>query len=174
MEEKQKGKNPLLYIHQPDFVKPEFSMQQSYSSNSNTANKTEDKPSPPKKPKSSVPFQVQTDSEEYESFTEKNDDQTEKPMSAVDYFRKQSNVGKSNWNLTPVKAFREMSISEKLQYLTQVPRTQPPFPCEFIKEGDRIRGILESIEEDNIRVKTFSGEVRTISREELQAIRIIF
>lgn len=174
MEEKQKGKSPLLYIDQPNFVKPDFSMQHSYSSHSNTINKTENKPPTPKKPKNSVPFQVQTNSEEHESFTEKVEHPAEKPKSAADYFRKQANSGKRTWNLTPVKAFKEMSISEKLQYLSQVPRAQPPFPCEFIKEDERIRGILESKEGDTIRVKTFNGEVRTIAIEELQAIRIIF
>ncbi|KRG10873.1 hypothetical protein ACA29_19665 [Lederbergia galactosidilytica] len=117
---------------------------------------------------------MQANSKEHESLIE-NEYQAEKPKSAVDYFRNQTNSSKKNWNLTPVrKAFKEMSISEKLQYLLQVPRSQPPFPCEFIKEDERIRGILESKKGDNIQVKTFNGDVLTIAIEDLQAIRIIF
>ncbi|KRG15971.1 CotO family spore coat protein [Lederbergia galactosidilytica] len=173
-KEKRKGKSPLLYIHQPDFVRPEFSMQYSFSSSPNTTTSPENKSTPtPRKLKNSVPFQVQANSKEHESLIE-NEYQAEKPKSAVDYFRNQTNSSKKNWNLTPVKAFKEMSISEKLQYLLQVPRSQPPFPCEFIKEDERIRGILESKKGDNIQVKTFNGDVLTIAIEDLQAIRIIF
>ncbi len=42
-KEKRKGKSPLLYIHQPDFVRPEFSMQYSFSSSPNTTTSPENK-----------------------------------------------------------------------------------------------------------------------------------
>ncbi|MCJ7840346.1 spore coat CotO family protein [Lederbergia sp. NSJ-179] len=173
-KQKKKGNNPLLYIHQPNFVQPKLTMQQTFSSKENATNTIANTSPAQEKQRKSKPLQMQTVYEDLEDESENNDHQAEKPKLAADYFRNQANSTKKTWKLTPVKAFKQMSIHEKIQYLLQIPRTQPPFPCEFVLENERIRGILESKEGDIIRVKNFKGEVSDIVIRDLQSIRIIF
>ncbi|WP_062104412.1 CotO family spore coat protein [Bacillus niameyensis] len=179
-EKQRKGNPPLLYIHQPEFTNPETSMQESYSLVDDDE-KSEQNLQHHEQEKGRIPqLNPSIEKELNESEKNANDGKdaavgTPQQVSAADYFRKGSKAKKS-WNLTPVKSFKDMSIPEKLQYLAQLPSSQPPFPCEFITQNQRVKGVLDKcIEgEEKFTVMNFKGEIKEIVKGDLKSIRIIF
>lgn len=175
----RKGNPPLLYIHQPEFIKPETSMQSSYSLIDDEDEKGEQKSDEKEEgriPQFNPPIENESDVSG-QKLPDNGKDEVQRPqqVSAVDYFRKGSKA-KRGWNLTPVKSFKDMSIPEKLQYLAHLPSSQPPFPCEFITHEQSIKGVLNKYIEgdDKFTVMNFKGELEEIVKNDLKAIRIIF
>ncbi|MBS4177386.1 CotO family spore coat protein [Lederbergia citrea] len=194
MEEKtvrQKGE-PLLYIHQPDFNKPEIIMQDYFYSTEKKVKEENEKI--PKKEEKKIkqqqvpnfkkphnteinnrPVDDHASKEVVQEKTVKQEKKNDPPLSAASYFRRNSLApAKKHWHLTPVKSFKEMSIQEKLKYLSGFPVSQPPYPCEFVTAKDQYRGTLLKYEGEQIFVKTFTEEVAEIKVDDLTAIKIIF
>ncbi|MBB6453067.1 hypothetical protein HNQ94_001515 [Salirhabdus euzebyi] len=58
------------------------------------------------------------------------------------------------------KSFREMTIEEKLFYLTNLPSQMPTMKCEIVTNDGRIRGLIESVDDDLVKMKTFQSPYR--------------
>ncbi|CAM4057958.1 CotO family spore coat protein [Lederbergia lenta] len=176
MEDKKEMKKgePLLYIHQPDFVKPDLNMQDMYK----TEEKEEEDESTKKEKVNSnlnesnsnqhiKPDDVESHQEEKNLEKEKNE-QLEAPKFPIKQMHKK-NVG----GMKKVKSFREMDIEEKLRYLSSFPENQPPYPCEFVTNNQRYQGIVISLNNEQASIKTFSDAVIDIMVSDVKAIRII-
>ncbi|MCJ8006014.1 CotO family spore coat protein [Lederbergia wuyishanensis] len=200
MENKNEGnkEEPLLYIHQPKFNKPGRSMQDHYLSEDLPEevqvdrNLTQNRQKkhlftlPPLENEKVIEVveeiqeeaknetQNETEVETQGEVQEENQGEEKKTISAADYFRRNAATTKrKSWNLTPVKTFRDMSIPEKLQYLSGFPSSQQPYSCEFITEKEQYRGTLSKYDNNQIFVKNFQGDIEEVDVKDLQAIKII-
>lgn len=77
------------------------------------------------------------------------------------------------FSFQPLKSFKDMTIEERLEYLSNFPENSAPFPCEFITNTKRYKGNLLSYDERNVNISTFSGKEISILKTDLQYIRII-
>lgn len=170
-KELKKGE-PLLYIHQPDFVKPELNMQDMYKTEDEKEeeNLNETIDDTLKDPNSHQHIKTDdTDVHQQESKVEKElNNQIEIPKLPIKQLQPK-NIG----GMKKVKSFREMDIEEKLRYLSSFPENQPPYPCEFITENQRYQGIVLSFNNGLASIKTFSDAVVNVTVSDVKAIRII-
>lgn len=194
MENKNEGnkEEPLLYIHQPKFQKPGRKMQDHYLSEDLTedlqldgiilqdGNKKQLFTLPPLDSEKIIEViqdnvdEKQEGQQEGQREEQQEEQEVEKKrISAADYFRRNPSTSKrKNWNFTPVQPFKDMSIKEKLQYLSGFPSSQQPYPCEFITENQRYSGTLSKYENDLIIVKNLQGDNDEVNVKDIQAIRI--
>jgi len=181
MENNKEGnkEEPLLYIHQPKFQKPERKMQDSYLSEDLTENVEMERTVPQEERKMQTftlpPLDAEQRIEVVQDIPEEKEEEVvKKPVSAADYFRRNAAAtSRKSWNLKPVKPFSDMSIPEKLQYLSGFPSSKQPYPCEFITEKQRYRGTLSKFENDQILLKTLQGGMEEVDVKDLQGIKII-
>ncbi|MBS4217997.1 hypothetical protein KHA96_06630 [Bacillus sp. FJAT-49711] len=180
MENNNEGnkEEPLLYIHQPNFQKPARKMQDSFLSE-DVAEIVQKENIVPQEVKQKQSFTIpplgsENMIEVEQEISDETQEEIKKPVSAADYFRRNTGTSsRKSWNLTPVKSFRDMSIPEKLQYLSGFPSSQQPYSCEFITENQRYSGTLSKYEPDRIIVKSSQGDTNAVDVKDLQAIRIM-
>ncbi|WP_080874964.1 CotO family spore coat protein [Oceanobacillus timonensis] len=120
MTDKNKAKSPLLYISQPQLKESAAPMQDNYFGNSGIQKKADVNQAPPvKKPP------LKHHKKHVDSTVQKEEQQSSK------------------------KKFMEMSINEKIDYLTNRSEFAPPVRCEVIVNGNKkYRGIIREKEED--------------------------
>ncbi|WP_421384222.1 CotO family spore coat protein [Bacillus salacetis] len=179
---KSSRKTPLLYIQQPSLKETKANMQQSYSSR-NAKPKPVEKPSTesvaekkPKRRKRSY-FEEELGSlygEENvkESVTqETEEDQQNEDVEELE--EREPENKKRSFSFKPLKPFREMELDEKINYLSRYINGKAPFPCEFVTEEDRYKGILIKGGDEVLVIKSFQGDEVEINRSSLRAIKII-
>ena len=170
-------KEPLLYIQQPNLVKPEPKMQESYhiiiapekeilveneeeQIGENRQVQVEDR----KENKESEPNYSRERSKIAESDEELLQINEEKTEEETDEHR-------PSWlSIKPVKPFAEMTVEEKISHLYG---QFIPFPCEFVVQEASYRGILIGAEESKVTIKTFKEEVIQINRSDIRNIKLI-
>ncbi|WP_168413157.1 CotO family spore coat protein [Bacillus salacetis] len=181
-ESKTNAKTPLLYIQQPSLKEIRANMQQSYSSK-NAKQKTSEKPikeqSVEKKPKRRKrPFFEEELSTLYgEEALQEKDLQDSKPEASdtaeASLEDKEPEQKRNSFSFKPLKPFRDMELDEKIDYLSRYINGKAPFPCEFITQEERHRGILLRAEGEFLVIKSFQGDEVEIKRSNLDAIKII-
>ncbi|GIN89903.1 hypothetical protein J6TS1_36880 [Siminovitchia terrae] len=188
MKKKDESKplKPILYISQPNLKEPNHRMQSQYTSNADqlsnlnssdaivAAGKT-------KTTKRSISyfeeeefiFEEKKNAQEKqveEKQVEEKQPQKQIPVSAADYFRFHAqNNSPVKGRLNPVKSFTSMTIEEKLQHLSSKPQF---YSCTFSTLDKGVTGKLHAGDQNQIVVKTDSGEFITINKKELTGIRI--
>ncbi|MEK3887386.1 CotO family spore coat protein [Bacillus sp. FSL K6-3431] len=184
-KENKKGE-PLLYIDQPNFVKPDLKMQDSYHTveqniEEKAVRKKEDKMAKHVHVKKThqehdynQPLEKEKDDEHHSDREEQLKKAKDIPIADIPTFMKNSPVQqKSVGGLRKVKSFREMTIEEKFQYLSSFPEKQPPYPCEFITTDQSYQGIVTKYNGEQASIKTFSENVIDLKVHNVKAIRII-
>jgi hypothetical protein len=78
-----------------------------------------------------------------------------------------------SYSFKRVKSFKEMSTTEKLNYLVHFPKLLPPVPCIFITGNRSVKGFLVSKTEDSIEVKQFNEKIIQILIEHLTDVKMI-
>ncbi|MBS4207945.1 CotO family spore coat protein [Bacillus sp. FJAT-50079] len=159
-EKVEKKGEPLLYIVQPELTKPDLTMQDVHLSHEDD------------------------EEEEIENETTAMEEEKEKLVQVEleeqlqdeeGYEETVNDKAQPRWTggLRKVKAFREMSLDEKLQYLSGFSITQPPYYCEFITKEQRYQGSVLKYEKEIVSIKTLSGEEVVVPVIDIQVIRII-
>ncbi|MBS4193665.1 CotO family spore coat protein [Lederbergia citri] len=179
MENNKEGtkEEPLLYIHQPKFKQPERKMQDSFLSEEITDTIDLEKIFPKEVEKKQSftlpPIDSEKEIEVVQDIPKEKQEEIKKPINAADYFRRNT-PSRKTWNLNLVTPFRDMSIKEKLEYLSGFPSSQQPFPCEFITEKQQYKGTLSKYENNRIFIKNLQGDMDEIDVKELQTIKILY
>ncbi|WP_335869934.1 CotO family spore coat protein [Bacillus sp. 2205SS5-2] len=156
MKKKTKQRRePLLYLHQPNFQESEVNMQSVYSSKNSNTLPIHKKSKSGKKEKETEHFAL-TEVMNEKIDTEMADSTTEK----ISPFQ-------------PVKPFKDMTVEEKLQHLNRFKNGRAPFPCEFVTLDQSHRGVLVKYEGNTIEIKPFQGENIVCKRSDLSAIHLI-
>lgn len=175
MSKKKTKREPLLYIHQPDFTVIAGKMQESYSLKE--AEKTK---SP--MPKQSVVEESEVAVEEQRKSigmtkvvpdeVALTPEEVQKTVEAYDQNAEQE-AEKREYGMRRLKSFREMDIEERLVYLLHFPKQLPPVPCRFQTEKKEWRGILIEKTDEQIVLKLFDQSEITIPIQDLIAVRMI-
>lgn len=184
----KKSRDPLFYIVQPMISFPEVQMQETF-----VVKKTDEKSESllqevnesiekeelvedkqvekehtkhPEEEKS-VEDEVLTADKVQETIHHYNEEQKEETTPAESFKKRPTPA------LKRVKAFKEMSIEERLYYIEHFPKQLPPVPCIFITKDQSLRGFLSSRSEDAIEVKQMNQTVVEISMDDLVDIKMI-
>ncbi len=71
------------------------------------------------------------------------------------------------------KSFKDMTIAEKLAYLTRLPNQMPKMKCEIIAGEKKYRGIVLQYDENIVTLKTFQRPSRVeIPFEDISDIKL--
>ncbi|QPC46094.1 CotO family spore coat protein [Mangrovibacillus cuniculi] len=103
-----------------------------------------------------------------EDLTEPKSDEASTIVDHVE--QKDNNIG---FGLKRLKPFKEMSTKERLDYLETFIGKKVPFPCEFYTDERVAKGIIESVDSDNIYVKEFDNLLVKLKKREVTAVKII-
>lgn len=180
MKKSQEKREPLMYIHQPNFTFPEPVMQSTYH--------TRDQPEQIKEEQ----VEDKQESKEQEGKEQESRLQQvvkrEKPMMAESKKRKkepgtapiesqplveekQEIAERSVWRgMRPVKRFYDMEMDEKLQHLMA---QFTSLPCEFDCGEVSHKGILREVSPDQLKIQTLKGETVIVERKDLQQIQLL-
>lgn len=168
MSKQQKKREPLLYIHQPEFQTTKVKMQESYSLKQAEKRKLQHT----KKDKifEEKPKKAMRETREFDTLSSEEVQQT-----IQDYDQEKSEVKpkRNEFGLRRLKPFREMDIEEKIDYLYQFPRQLPPVPCLFQTENNVLRGILIEKTDEEIHLRLFDKSEVSVPIKELLEVKMI-
>lgn len=186
MSSQQRKREPLLYIHQPEFQPPEGKMQESFSAKQAEKRKQQLKQKKPqntsadgveKKPakKKEVHEESVLDSTTNKNETPLSAEQVQKTIEEYDHTSTNDNQKRHQhgFSFRRVKPFREMDVHERLDYLANFPKQLPPVPCLFQTENKAMRGILIEKGTDQVVLKLFDKTEVAVPVEEIIEVRII-
>lgn len=173
---KIKTEEPLLYIHQPEFKKPDLKMQEVFHSvQGQEAEKSMDEAQKKEEGNSSAQLSDSNQKIEEDVKVSTADEKGQKEKTSPNGPKLSQDLGMQPRvfsGMRKVKSFREMTIEERLRYLSSFPISQPPYPCEFITEGAQYQGFVMKYENEQVSIKT-PEEIIDIDSKEVKAIRII-
>ncbi len=158
-KEKQ-DKDPMLYIHQPKFHKPIPQMQETFRWKKETV--PVEKSDKKKKEKKRV--RPIDEWESYEFASKNNLESKESITEETQSIKK---------GMKPLKAFKDMTVNEKLYYLNRHPLKSAPMSCEFITSHLRVKGKLIELNDQSIKVGTLNGEEVNLPISEINEVSII-
>ena len=171
-KEKKAGREPLLYINQPRLEEVKGNMQVTYRSVKKPKAKEEiDKSKRTPDPNTPLSQGIQEDKYVDEQLFLDQGEHKEEPnvqpapplperKTATSAFRK-------------LKPFRELTIEEKLDYISASISGKVPFPCEFSNGVLAVKGVILEDSGNEITVKSFQGEEVKMRKNELQSIKMI-
>ena len=175
-KEKNAGKEPLLYINQPRLEDVKGNMQVTYRS-------TKKKLQPQPESKQTLSNKKLTAPEKHENKEEKYFDEQ--------FYIKESETREESEPVTiqtvpelperktaasafkKLKPFRDLSIEEKLDYISESISGKVPFPCEFSNGHMAVKGVILEDDGNELTVKSFQGEEVKMKKNELQSIKMI-
>lgn len=168
-KQNQESKKPLLYIQQPDFHEPNMHMQNQFITSS-------------KQPVHIPALSELKEKSKTENYSQANksrgyaDDEIIRESSEIEVGENITTVVdnsqhiNTNRGLIPLKSFPSMTTEEKIQYLLT---TTPFYFCDFIIQNEKVTGKLRGQREQEIMVETYTGDLCTIQKKDLQGIRIL-
>jgi hypothetical protein len=149
---KKSGQRPLLFIDQPFTRTPsDYNMQEVYTNKRELGQKEleqelgqRDK----RKPKKGA-FQELVPIELSANETQTADDAA-------------THHEKSHSSFKRVKSFKEMNLTERLDYLFHFPKVLPPVPCVFFTTHQNYQGYLTNYENDQVTIQFHDQTTKTI------------
>ncbi|KAB7705010.1 hypothetical protein F9802_15735 [Bacillus aerolatus] len=164
MEKNKEKREPLMYIHQPEFVWPEPVMQRVYHTK-NESQKAE------KNSKNQIYEETKKEklAEETNQHV-KEPEQVQKKKEPPKEEKKEVRERPAWMDIQPVKRFQDMKMDEKLQHLMTQFTT---LPCLFDCGEQSHKGILREVSPTQIQVRTFKGDIVTIERQDLKRIKLL-
>jgi Spore coat protein CotO len=172
-KEKKAGKEPLLYINQPRLEEVKGNMQVTYRSTKKKHQPHVDSEQNKKVsvPESPVDQGKQEDKYFDEQFYMSQGDQIEE--STTQSIPKPPERKTAASTFRKLKPFRDLTIDEKLDYISASISGKVPFPCEFSNGKLAVKGVILEEVGDEIIVKSFQGEEVKMRKNELQSIKMI-
>lgn len=155
----EKGRGPTLYIHQPFTRTPtNNNMQNVYTNKQEMGQKQEEEPKGEERKRKKL---SKTREAELEPILVEVSNE-EKPFEE-----------KTRPSFNRVKGFKEMDISERLQYLINFPKMLPPVPCVFYTTNQNYQGYLSEYLEDQITIQFHDQTTKTLAVKDLKDIIMI-
>ncbi|MFK2825794.1 CotO family spore coat protein [Bacillus sp. B190/17] len=195
MKKTEEKREPLLYIHQPQFVYPEPVMQSTYRSKDElketelaetetnqleTAQEemdhVKDKQQKKEKNRKKKLYEAVKAEQPMIEEVQRQEKEVKKDLIKNEQLKEEEEETETEtkqhvWRgMRPVKRFQEMEMDEKLQHLMSQFTT---LPCIFECEEISHKGVLEEVTPEQIKVKTIQGEKVDIERKDLKRIRLL-
>ncbi|KIL47430.1 CotO family spore coat protein [Jeotgalibacillus campisalis] len=168
-KEERKAHNPLLYIDQPSFKSSKPVMQQVYQTTrtrDKDDKKEDNKELTAKKKIKAKPLGYVYDDEKSEKAPVSKHTELEK----ADEVLSRPTVAE---RFKPLKPFKEMNVSERLDYLKPFIGKRAPFICLFeFEDKTRVKGVLNECAEEKVTIAAKDGELITRKKDELKNIYI--
>ncbi len=165
---KKKGSGPLLYINQTFSRKPfNHNMQEVYTSKPEI-----EEPEIEEIVAEEMMEEIQTKTLKTDAFREPISIEVEKEdnsHAAVSSEQKE----KHHSYLKRVKPFNEMEVSERIDYLLNIPKILPPVPCVFYTTNQNYQGYLTDFEENQVTIQFHNKTTTTIPIAEIKNITMI-
>ncbi|MBN8192427.1 hypothetical protein JI667_09715 [Bacillus sp. NTK074B] len=178
--EKKAGKEPLLYINQPKLDEVKGNMQVTYRSSKKPKPKTQPETKHPstthKLPAPEGPERQERTDEKYfdEQLYMQHSEQVEEAKTEVVKSIPQPPERKTAVStFRKLKPFRELSIEEKIDYISESIYGKVPFPCEFSNGQLSVKGVMLNDDGETITVKSFQGEEVKMKKNEVTSIKMI-
>jgi len=80
---------------------------------------------------------------------------------------------KHRHSFSKVKSFKEMSVSERLEYLGNFPKSLSPVPCVFYTEEKNYQGYLLSYTENEVTIQIPNQTSETIPANQITKVIMI-
>jgi hypothetical protein len=161
--EKNTKKGPLLYVSQTFLNTPIKNMQEVFTTRQEVQ-------LPIEEPKLE---EEQNKKKFFEVSLAKTDLPKEPRVKEV----KQEKTNKTNQEnqriFNRVKAFKEMSLLERLEYLDNFPKALPPVPCVFYTEEKNYQGYLVEYNEQDVNIRIPNQTIETIPFRSIKDILMI-
>ncbi|WP_433748991.1 CotO family spore coat protein [Falsibacillus pallidus] len=149
-------KGPLIYIQQPDFHIEKINMQEIYISKEETELK---------QAAESIPEIMEEAHTAHENKSSSTSEKLENPIDQTNQT--------GTYEFKQVKPFRLMELDEKVAYLAKFSGGKAPFPCEFMTNELRVKGIIHRIHGPLIEIKTFTDDFFVVHQNDLLEIKMI-
>jgi hypothetical protein len=163
MEEKTK-RGPLLYISQAFSGAPANNMQEVFMSKQQIELPVEEQQPMEEKTKRKG-FEVSLVKAELPDVAKKK-----KPEDAA---VQKKDDKQHRHSFSKVKSFKEMNVSERLDYLMNFPKSLPPVPCVFFTEEKNYQGYLISYKENEVTIQIPNQASITIPADEITNVIMI-
>jgi hypothetical protein len=112
-------------------------------------------------------YEVEAFMQSYASSLENEEKEKKIQKNPMEEGKVQSSEGSSR------KAFKDMTIPEKIDYLLSLPDQMPRMKCEVYTNHGRYRGIILALENNMIKMKTFQTPSRVeILVDDIEDIRL--
>ncbi|NRD78451.1 hypothetical protein HPT25_13845 [Bacillus sp. BRMEA1] len=72
-----------------------------------------------------------------------------------------------------VKPFKQMNLTERLEYLLHFPKALPPVPCVFYTENENYQGYLNTYENEQVTIQFPDQTTKTIPVSQLTNVMMI-
>ncbi|EKN68820.1 hypothetical protein BABA_12236 [Neobacillus bataviensis LMG 21833] len=160
---KMKSRGPLLYVHQSFSRTPtNHNMQEVYT------NRQEQEA-----PEEAVPTGIESQKKislaKKELFQEKIPIEIAKSETPKPAHQQRT----SRASLKRVKPFKEMELTERLDYLINFPKVLPPVPCNFYTVEGNYQGYLSEYDQHQVTIKFHDQTSKTIPLEEVKDVLMI-
>lgn len=154
----KESRGPLLYIHQPLTRMPTTKMQDVYTNKHEMGQKQEEEPK---------------GEERRRKKPSKTREEDLEPIPVEIANEEKPHEEKSRPSFNRVKGFKEMNISERLEYLINFPKVLPPVPCVFYTANQNYQGYLSDYMEDQITIQFHDQTTKTFAVQDLKDVIMI-
>ncbi|MFD1017882.1 CotO family spore coat protein [Thalassobacillus hwangdonensis] len=159
-KQKQRVKDPMLYIAQPKFDPIDAPMQSTYHGRKRNEKADQEAGRVEAEPKAATETEAERYDQQEEAPQAKSEPEEEKKIARGAQVRRQR--------------FRDMSIEEKVNYFVHLPQQVPKMRCEVITEETSFRGYISDYEEGKVIIKTFKRPFREeVEFEQIKEIRLL-
>jgi hypothetical protein len=161
----KKSNGPLLYIHQPFARTPATKMQDVYTSKQELEELEEEKPIEDEgKKKISL-----AKKEVIQESVSKETPGSENPQTT--YAKTIQKRHHSSFNR--VKPFKEMNVTERLDYLRNYPTVLPPARCMFITDEKNYQGFLSEYDGQEVTIRLQDQSTTTVPIHALKGVNLM-
>ncbi len=91
---------------------------------------------------------------------------------SIENDKKESDLEKRS-TFKRVKPFKEMELTERLEYLLNFPKVLPPVPCVFYTAGHTYQGYLTEYENNQVTIHLPDQTTKTLDVEDIKNITMI-
>ncbi|MUV36502.1 hypothetical protein JNUCC1_00305 [Lentibacillus sp. JNUCC-1] len=168
MAEKRYAKSPLLYVEQSGINEPKARMQHQYQSPKKKPNrlKKEESVVPQKKRTKKTANKNKQNEQLVEEEIEQNEEQNINEFESVPQTEEEDVQEKMQ-----DKKFKDMSIDEKLVYLTNRSPHAPVLRCEIKTEDRTYRGVIMELDDNIVKVRV--GRRTSITKVQVTDIKSV-
>lgn len=162
---KNKSKGPLLYINQPFARTPATNMQDVYTSKQETELLEEE-----------IPVEEENKRKISLAKKELTNEQIQKVENRIENPQTTSTTTtqvKRHSTLNRVKPFKEMNITERLDYLINYPVVLPPPPCVFVSDEKNYQGYLIEYDGHEATIRFHDQTTQTVPVNTLKDVILI-
>lgn len=153
--------------------KMEGNMQTIFTKKISKQNKYDELIEKKEKEKKLQDIKVQRDLEKEEASFPFTQEEVQDKIQQYDNQKAAQNTTTRKPSFKRVKSFKEMTITERLEYLLNFPKQLPPVPCIVITINENVRGFVTALDGEKVELKLMDQTLTTINVHTIQEVKMI-